>query len=221
MLREHEMEFDEIVSNTGKSKSTISVHLKALRETGIISYRIDPEDNRKKIFYLNSRYLGSVDATENKDLDETQTNFLIENILDDNDNFPLLLFHTLRSMLIQEGISIDPILYHTGKRMGEALFPKLYDKNLEVFINNIVNFWETKGLGKLSVDLGQIIRITSIDCFECGYLPKTGKPACYLDAGIIESLFRLFFEMPVTVTEIKCCTMDDEQCTFEVEPTSL
>ena len=37
MLKNGEMEFDEIVSNTGKSKSTVSVHLKSLREKGIIS----------------------------------------------------------------------------------------------------------------------------------------------------------------------------------------
>ena len=50
MLRDSEMEFDEIVSNTGKSKSTVSVHLKGLREMGIVSYKIHPNDNRKKIF---------------------------------------------------------------------------------------------------------------------------------------------------------------------------
>ena len=60
MLRDSEMEFDEIVSNTGKSKSTVSVHLKSLRENGIISYRLHPVDNRKKIFYINSKYIGSV-----------------------------------------------------------------------------------------------------------------------------------------------------------------
>ena len=32
MLRDSEMEFDEIVNNTGRSKSTVSVHLKSLRE---------------------------------------------------------------------------------------------------------------------------------------------------------------------------------------------
>ena len=32
MLKDTDMEFDEIVKNTGKSKSTISVHLKSLRE---------------------------------------------------------------------------------------------------------------------------------------------------------------------------------------------
>ena len=68
MLRDSEMEFDEIVNNTGKSKSTVSVHLKSLRETGIISYRFHPSDNRKKIFFINSKYLGSVDISEPKEI---------------------------------------------------------------------------------------------------------------------------------------------------------
>ena len=68
MLRDSEMEFDEIVSNTGKSKSTVSVHLKSLRELGIVSYKIHPEDNRKKIFYINSKYLGSVNLSEQKEV---------------------------------------------------------------------------------------------------------------------------------------------------------
>ena len=50
MLRDRDMEFDEIVVNTGKYKSTVSVHLKNLREDGIISYRMHPADNRKKYF---------------------------------------------------------------------------------------------------------------------------------------------------------------------------
>lgn len=48
MLKDTDMEFDEIVKNTGKSKSTISVHLKSLREDGIVNYRFDANDHRKK-----------------------------------------------------------------------------------------------------------------------------------------------------------------------------
>ena len=64
MLRSNDMEFDEIVRNTGKSKSTISVHLKSLREDVIISYRLGESDSRRKIFYLNSKYLGSVEVSK-------------------------------------------------------------------------------------------------------------------------------------------------------------
>ena len=64
MLRSNDMEFDEIVRNTGKSKSTISVHLKSLREDGIISYRLGESDSRRKIFYLNSKRYDESRTTE-------------------------------------------------------------------------------------------------------------------------------------------------------------
>ena len=50
LLKHNEMNFDEIVENTSKSKASVSQHLKDLREEGIVKYRADPEDNRKNIF---------------------------------------------------------------------------------------------------------------------------------------------------------------------------
>ncbi|WP_410319702.1 V4R domain-containing protein [Methanobrevibacter sp.] len=218
MLRDSDMEFEEIVNSTGKSKSTVSVHLKSLRESGIISYKVHPVDNRKKIFYLNSKYLGSVNVTEPKEIKEAQSDYLVENLVNNDAEFSTLLFHTLRSMLIQEGINIDPILQSTGNSIGNSLFEILYDDDLDIFIENIANFWETKGLGRVSFELGQIIKITTFDCFECELLPKTGKPACFLDTGIFEALFSRYFKLPVSVIEIQCYTMGDERCVFEVEP---
>ena len=221
MLRDRDMEFDEIVSNTGKSKSTVSVHLKNLRETGIISYKLHPADNRKKIFYLNSKYLGSVNFSEPKQLEETQSNYLIENIVEGDGQFSTLLFHTLKAMLIQEGINIDPILKSTGNQIGKSIYHKIYDYDLDVFMNNLSKFWESKVLGRLTFEIGQIIKITTYDCFECELLPKTGKPACYLDTGIIEGLFTEFFKLPVSVIETQCYTMGDGKCVFEIEPQSV
>lgn len=218
MLRDSDMEFEEIVNSTGKSKSTVSVHLKSLRESGIISYKVHPVDNRKKIFFLNSKYLGSVNVTEPKEIKETQSDYLVENLVNNDAEFSTLLFHTLKSMLIQEGINIDPILQSTGNSIGNSLFEILYDDDLDIFIENIANFWETKGLGRVSFELGQIIKITTFDCFECELLPKTGKPACFLDTGIFEALFSRYFKLPVSVIEIQCYTMGDERCVFEVEP---
>jgi len=217
MLRDSEMEFDEIVSNTGKSKSTVSVHLKGLREMGIVSYKIHPNDNRKKIFYIDSKYLGSVNVSDQKELEETQKEYLVNNIVNDDGDFTVLLFHTLRSMLIQEGINIDPILQATGNKIGRSLFDVLYDDDLETFLYNIAQFWEDKGLGRVSFELGDIIKITSFDCFECELLPKTGKPACFLDTGIFEALFSEYFNSSVCVIEIQCYTMGDGKCVFEVE----
>ena len=107
MLRDSEMEFDEIVSNTGKSKSTVSVHLKSLRELGIVSYKIHPEDNRKKIFYINSKYLGSVNLSEQKELEETQKDYLINNIINDDGDFTVLLFHIFLMNLLTKEILLN------------------------------------------------------------------------------------------------------------------
>ena len=220
MLKNNEMEFDEIVKNTGKSKSTISVHLKSLREDGIVSYKFDPNDHRKKIFYIKSRCLGEIEAAEPVELEERKIDFLIDNILNEtNFQFSFLLFHTLRSTLIQEGINIDPILLDTGRHIGETIYEELKDDDVNVFTENIINFWKDNGLGELSIKLGDTIEITSVDCFECGLLPKTGKPACFLDAGIIESLLASYLKQVVEVTEIKCYTMGDNCCTFLVELT--
>ena len=221
MLRDSEMEFDEIVSNTGKSKSTVSVHLKGLREKGIISYKLHPVDNRKKIFYLNSKYIGSVNISEPKEIEETQADYLVKNIVDEDAEFSTLLFHTLKAMLIQEGVNIDPILQSTGNSIGKSIFNSLYDDDLDVFMNNLAEFWQKKGLGRLTFDIGQIIKITTYDCFECELLPKTGKPACYLDTGIFEGLFTEFFNLPVSVIETQCYTMGDERCVFEIEPKGI
>lgn len=221
MLRNSDMEFDEIVSNTGKSKSTVSVHLKSLRESGIISYKVHPVDNRKKIFYLNSKYIGSVDISEPKEIEQTQADYLIKNIVEEDAEFSTLLFHTLKAMLIQEGINIDPILQSTGNSIGRSIFDKLYDDDLDIFMDNLADFWQRKGLGRLTFDIGQIIKITTYDCFECGLLPKTGKPACFLDTGIFEGLFSEFFNLPVSVIETQCYTMGDEKCVFEIEPLGI
>ena len=218
MLRDSDMEFEEIVNNTGKSKSTVSVHLKSLRESGVISYRVHPVDNRKKIFYINSKYLGSVNISEPKEIEETQSDYIIKNIIDNDEEFSTLLFHTLKAMLIQEGVNIDPIMQSTGNSIGKSIFSLVYDDDLEVFMQNIANYWQRKGLGRMTFNIGQIIKITTYDCFECKLLPRTGKPACFLDNGILEALFSEFFNLPVSVIETQCYTMGDEKCVFEIEP---
>lgn len=224
ILKDNEMEFDEIVKNTGKSKSTVSVHLKSLRKDGVISFKFDPEDQRRKIFYINSRFLGEIEPPEPFELEEQKTDFLLENIINKNNdssgkfNFSHLLFHTFRSTLIQEGININPILYESGRRIGLALYEQIKADDVDIFIKNLQVFWEEYGLGRIEFKLGEKIEITTYDCFECELLPKTGKPACYLDSGIIEATLSSFLKKDLKVIETKCYTMGDNCCAFELEP---
>ncbi|MGL6299118.1 MAG: V4R domain-containing protein [Methanobacteriaceae archaeon] len=224
MLRESEMEFEDIVKNTGKSKSTISVHLKSLRKEGIISFKLKEEDQRKKIFYINSKYLGEIDSPEPYELEEQKVEFLVSHLVDNGDKFEFtrLLFHTLKTTLIQEGINIDPLVYEAGFKIGSALYDNIKGNNSEEFVKNLSTFWKDNGLGELVIECGDsaddIIQITAFDCFECELLPKKGKPACYLDSGILEAVFTEYMGKRVSVTETKCYAMGDECCFFELEP---
>ena len=173
--------------------------MKSLREDGIVSYRFDANDHRKKIFFINSKFLGEVQSGDEKELEERQAEFLVKNIMDvDNFKFSFLLFHTLRSNLIQEGININPVLNQSGKNIGSAMYEKLYEEDINKFCDNIIQFWD-------------------YECFECSLLPKKGKPTCYLDAGIFEALFANYLKKDVDVTEVKCFTMGDDCCKFLVE----
>src|ERR1035438_2973791 len=60
MLRQGELNFDQLVELSGKAKSTVSVHLKRMTNEGIIGSKIDPLDARKKIFFIKSEYLGKL-----------------------------------------------------------------------------------------------------------------------------------------------------------------
>jgi len=86
-LREKELSFDEIVKVTGKSKSTVSVHLKALTQDGILGSKAHPADQRKKIFFINSRYIGELNQQEIQEREEEKVEFLIKNLIDKGDPF--------------------------------------------------------------------------------------------------------------------------------------
>ncbi len=93
-----------------------------LRGAGLILERTDPRDRRKKVFKLNSRYLGKLTRKPPGDLDEEKTEFLAEHLTSRGDPFEFfrLMFHVLRVELIKEGINLDPILHETGLRIGEV-----------------------------------------------------------------------------------------------------
>jgi len=221
MLKENEMEFDEIVRNIGKSKSTVSVHLKALRNDGVISFKINPEDQRKKIFYINSRFLGEIKPPEPVELEEQKTDYLVDNLVNHSSglNFSNLLFHTLRSTLIQEGVNIDPLLYESGVKVGLSLYDAVKAEEIDELFSNIVEFWKEHNLGTLSFSTkDEKIFVEESTCYECRLLPKTGKPSCFVTSGMLSPIFTEFLGKEIYIIETNCYSMGDEKCTFEIGP---
>jgi hypothetical protein len=217
MLKNNELSFDQIVSNSGKVKSTVSSHLKKLVEDGIIDSKKDPKDARKKIFYIKSEYLGELSQV-NPFKDEIE-NYVSSYLSKDGDPFEFfrLMFKTIRMGLISQGINIDPILHDAGIRVGKELYPQLADEKLDQFLGNIATFWDDHKLGKVEVKNIKPLEINVYDCFECRGLPNLGKPACSFDAGILKALFTEYFKNNVLVDETKCYAMGDDHCCFVIE----
>lgn len=219
LLRYNEMNFEEIVENVAKSKATISSHLKSLREDNIVKYKPQPQDNRKKIFYSNSKIIGTVNPLELKKTEDSQSKVILNNILDENQLDSIIrLIHSFKLILIEFGIEIDYILTEIGKYIGSYIFNKVNDEDLEIFCDNISEYWKNNNLNELSFEFNDMIKI-SYD-FNQDYidLPKSGKPSCFLEKGIFEELFSRFFKFKVNVLEVQCYSMGDNQCVFDVEP---
>ncbi len=218
LIINEEISFDEIVKITGKSKSTISVHLRDLVNQGIIDSRTDIEDKRKKIFYLNSRYVGRFIPQKWGQREENSVEFLTEHIMNQGNphEFFQMMFHIFRVELIQEGINIDPLLNRTGIKIGETIYHQLKDDQTDKLIHNLSIFWENNCLGRIELENMNPLTIRAYDCFECGLLPQIGESACALDSGILEAVFSIHLAKKVKVTETKCYAQGDEYCCFEI-----
>ena len=220
LLEKNEMSFDRIVEYTGKSKSTVSEHLQALVDDKVIGYRPDPEDRRRKIFYIKSQHLGDVSPI--KELEEGAEHYFagISNYKDPFEFFRLM-FRTIRVALLQEGINIDPLLHQAGMKVGDAVYKDLESKDTNEFIKNIAEFWEGNKLGRVKVRSMEPLVINAYDCWECKDLPQIGRSACAFDSGILESIFSKHFGHSVGADEVKCYAKGDDYCCFVIKEKEL
>lgn len=220
LLRHEEMNFEDIVKNTSKSKASISMHLRDLRKEGIVKYKANPEDNRKKIFYLNTDYLGSIDTNKTKTIKKDQTKLLIDEFIEKGEiEYVILLTETFKSLLMEFGMDISPVLQKIGNHIGEYIFNQVKDDDLDTFIQNISQYWIKNNLGELTIKINNHnIEITCIDCFESKDLEKTGKPTCYLEKGMLEKIFNNYFNFELNIDEILCYSMGDGKCVYQIQP---
>jgi len=216
MLEEGEMDFEEIVNRSGRAKSTISAHLKALTEAGITIWRPDPADARRRLFSLNGRILLRTLALDH-DMKWAEQ-FIPESLSPDattRDVFSFILT-TLRISLISEGIEIHPLLSQAGYRAGKAIYPLVSDEDTRVFFSRVFLFWENFGLGKMELEREDPITLVIRDCFECVDLPVTGKPECSFGAGLLSSLFSEHHGDAMTAVEKNCYAAGSNLCRFEI-----
>jgi len=220
-LKDGGLNGSDIVSLTGKSKSNISANLKDLIEAGIVDYRQDTVDGRRKIFYIKSRYLGEISGEI--DLEKDVEDYLTTHVTQSSDPFKFFryVFRTIRVALIKEGVNIDPILHNAGIKVGQTFYDELKDPETDKLTKNLALFWESHKLGRIKVEDMNPLTIRAYDCFECEDLPKIGRSACAFDSGILEAIFSAHFHREMNVEEVKCYAKGDEFCCFIIKDSEI
>lgn len=214
--------FDRIVEETGKAKSTISVHLRDLERAGLITSVPDPHDSRRRIIAPSSSVIGRLTNTDrhaepspylhrNGDHDEP---------FDDDDlvSFFRYCVRVFRSQAMAMGINIDPVLRQTGAEVGTVLAPKVAGRSVEDVVRQMDSFWQAHGLGSVQLVSADPLRLEVRDCFECMELPVTGHGACAFDIGVLTAIFSHHLRCPVTVVEVQCYSSGDDHCSFVITP---
>jgi Predicted hydrocarbon binding protein (contains V4R domain) len=217
MLNKHELSFEEIVSSSGKAKSTVSVHLRGLSDAGIIGAKSDPDDSRKKIFFTTSLLLGGASKGERLrfDIDEYIPEYIPGNHA--STDFYRFIMSTTRVTLLNEGITIDPLLERSGVRVGKAISPVLACPDITGFINNMKRFWDDHNLGHIEMADHDPLTITIYNCFECVNLPVIGRPVCAFESGVLSAVFSEYFGEPRKAVETGCYAMGDSFCRFIIK----
>ena len=213
-LREEPKSFDEIVKHTVKAKSTISVHLNDLRLCELVEEKFIPEDRRKKIYSLTSRYMGC-----SREPFPGHYSSLLETIAaNGNDRFRFMeaLFHALRYGFEAYGIDNDPVVKMIGIDIGKHLSSIFESNTLETLLNEIADFLEFHGDCRVAVLMESSPALRVEDDFKAVSMPVTGKPFCALREGIIEGILKEKLRKECGVLEIECYGTGHKHCLFEI-----
>lgn len=211
-LLEGEISEADIVKETGKSKSTISVHLKNLIDEGIISFKSHPLDRRSKLFYIVADYIGEIypDKIIYK-LPETESD------LESQDQLYIEILRQFKSILLIHGLQVEPLEVATGQRIGEKIYSTFDYETMDDLIELIKNKFEQLNLGKIKISsIEPSIIIKNTGCHECFKL-QYNIPTCNITKGILKGIFEKHFEKEVQVDEVECTSKYDDCCTFIID----
>ena len=214
---EGEVSFSRIMEYTGLSKSTVSVHVNSLIDSGLIASRSVLGDARKKMYYLTASHLADIQPCRQTGNNEFRELIRQCYIKYDNVDYRQIIPHIIQVALIEAGIRIDPIILRGGEMLGESVSVYLVAETLEKTIENVIKFWVRYGLGDMRIRSTSPLRLEIYKCYECMVLPKTEHGCCVISRGVLTAIFSAYFKQPVQVEEIECMTQGYPACCFEIE----
>jgi len=217
LLETKDLYFDEILAKTGKSKPTLSNHLKILEDRGIIGSKSDAYDKRKKLFYIKAKqYVElSTDIKLDFDLNDYFKDSLVQ--IDNPVDFYALTLRSIRFFLTDSGIDVYPLFVNIGNYIGRSTYDYIKAPKTEKLVINLSHFFNKFGLGNLKLVGNNPLKIQIDDNFECKDMINIGRSHCAIAKGSLESIFSRHFQSEVLVDEVKCQAKGDDHCSFIIK----
>ena len=216
-LQRRDLSLSEIAQLTGKAQSTLSVHLDKMVKEGLVASRDDPSDNRRKIFYLVSKPVGS-SVVPREDLSKA-----VSNIIDKSIGTPSsFLKGELRAMVIGVeaiGLNMDPVLKDIGRQIGTTIAKHMKSSEVKGLIEEVKEFYAQHELGEVNVYSLMPLTLIIKDDYDASDIPDVGKTLCILNEGIMEAIFDTKTGVPLRVTHSECFGTKSNFCKFVLEPT--
>lgn len=215
-LQRKDLSLSEIAALTGKAQSTLSVHLDKMVKEGLVASRDDPSDNRRKIFYLISRPVGS-SVVPREDL-RRAVGETIHNSIGTPSSF---LKGMIRSIILGVeaiGFNMDPVLKDIGRQIGEELSKSMNSMTIEELVEEVQEFYEIHELGEVCVYTFMPLTLIIRDDYDCKELPEASKTLCLLNEGIIEAILEACSGVPLKVTDTECFGAGLNYCKYVIEP---
>ncbi len=216
-LGKADLSLSEIATITSRAQSTLSSHLEELVREGLISSRDDPGDNRRKVFFLTARPVGSA-VVPREDLKEAVGTTISGSI-----GMPsTFLKGVVRSIILgmeSFGLQMDPVLKDIGRMIGTEISKRMQSNSIEGVIREIQHFYDEHELGEVCVFSVRPLKLIIRDEYNCYKIPEAGKTFCLLNEGILGAILESRTGMSLMfVADTECLASGYSHCKFSIEP---
>ncbi len=211
-LKCKERNFKDIVFLTKKAKSSINLKLTELEKRNLIQSRLDPEDHRKKFYFLTATQISS-NKIANKELFEISLNEI--NKANNPHKFMTGLFKSFKYVFEDLGINIQPVLEILAQKVGNKMSEKIKSDKLKPVLKEIANIYKEFKLGKLEVISLKPCTVALSNSFECENMPCSGECLSFFDTKFIKAILEKKLNKEILIKN-KNCKLKEKKCLFEI-----
>ncbi len=148
-LQEKDMTPTELVPVAGRALSTISKYLEDMVEDGLIGYRVNEDDRRSKVYFLQGAPLMTSKPPDPKAMELSSE--ILTDIVDDYSRASNLILRSLILTYDGVGLSVGPVLYSIGCDMAYSILVGRQYHTEEVALQMSKQYFDQFGLGEMTI----------------------------------------------------------------------